>query len=557
MSIQDVLKLVYAFDILTCQWSFCSEKFYEPISELSIFEMRKINGGFKRWVGKSFKPPSHVRMSHQRQYIGEYAVLQDLGIGTTGKVKLAQHSTTGERVAIKIIKKAVFEKKPDMRKKVQREIALMRLLDHPHLLMLKEVCESPNHLYIVMEYAEHGELFDLITRMRSLPIEVAMRLFRQLIYGLEYLHSHAICHRDLKPENILLDGFDNIKVADFGFARWMRENIADTSCGSPHYAAPEVIRGVPYDGRAADIWSCGVILFALLAGRLPFCDSAIRVLLAKVKSGVYEMPDFPAEVQQLISGMLTVDTTQRITISQIKAHPAFRIGLPPAYILPTPLPLPVIADPVDPTTVGENVVGVLRQIGFVNDEELVAQFTAEGPTMAKVFYSKLTATLSLDNIPWSQPEVHESEGPDEPLMVAPRGMGFSNVVVDPFKAKKELMHIGSLNSLGDSVPEKAVWADLLSHEFKSDLVQPCCGIPLPMNVLMCRMQEMMIALNMEWFYPDDYTIIAKHPEDRMYLVMKIQHESLESMHMDLFFTQATAAFVQVIMESVRASLTPE
>jgi BR serine/threonine kinase len=146
----------------------------------------------------------------------------------------------------------------------------MRVLDHPSLLKFIEVFESPRHLYIFIEFAQHGELFDYLVTRRRLTEDVAMKFFRQIIYGLDYLHEHAICHRDLKPENILLDENDNIRIADFGFARWMPTNIAETSCGSPHYAAPEVVRGIQYDGRCADIWSCGVILYALLAVTL-FC----------------------------------------------------------------------------------------------------------------------------------------------------------------------------------------------------------------------------------------------------------------------------------------------
>jgi BR serine/threonine kinase len=197
--------------------------------------------------------------------IGEYHVLGELGAGASGRVKLARHSRDGSLCAIKIVKKSQFTKRPDLKSKIYREIALMRLIDHPHILKLIEVCESQNHLYIVLEYAENGELFNFLVSHRSLPVELAMNFFRQIIYGLEYLHAHAICHRDLKPENMLLTSTNDLKIADFGFARWMKANIAETSCGSPHYAAPEIVRGTPYDGRAADIWSCGVILFALLA----------------------------------------------------------------------------------------------------------------------------------------------------------------------------------------------------------------------------------------------------------------------------------------------------
>ncbi|OHT12375.1 CAMK family protein kinase [Tritrichomonas foetus] len=197
--------------------------------------------------------------------LGPYVLLNPLGCGTTGKVKLALHKETQKKYAIKIIKKDSFNDRPNLLLKIQREIALMRLVDHPHILKLVDFLESPRHLYIVLEYASKGELFDYLVENNTLPEEVAMRFFRQIIYGLEYLHSLGICHRDLKPENILLDENLNIKIADFGFARFVKTNIAETSCGSPHYAAPEVIRGQPYDGRAADIWSCGVILYALLA----------------------------------------------------------------------------------------------------------------------------------------------------------------------------------------------------------------------------------------------------------------------------------------------------
>jgi BR serine/threonine kinase len=141
----------------------------------------------------------------------------------------------------------------------------MQLVDHPHLLKLVDVLESPRHFYMVLEYAEKGELFEYLVAQGHLSEDIAMRFFRQIIYALEYLHSLGICHRDLKPENILLDANLNMKIADFGFARFVKSNIAETSCGSPHYAAPEVIAGLPYDGRAADVWSCGVILYALLA----------------------------------------------------------------------------------------------------------------------------------------------------------------------------------------------------------------------------------------------------------------------------------------------------
>lgn len=201
----------------------------------------------------------------EEQAIGQYLIVGNLGSGTSAKVKLAENRITHEKVAIKILKKANLEKRPNVYAKLQREIALMSLFEHPHILKLYEVFESEQHLHIVLEYAENRELLDLLVQQHVLHEAEGIELFRQIIYALEYLHIHGICHRDLKPENILLDEHNNIKLADFGFARWMKTDVANTSCGSPHYAAPEVIRAQPYSGRAADIWSAGVILFAMLA----------------------------------------------------------------------------------------------------------------------------------------------------------------------------------------------------------------------------------------------------------------------------------------------------
>ena len=222
-------------------------------------------------------------MKMQNAQIGPYTFIGKLGSGNSGQVRLAINTKTQQNVAIKIIKKQNFVDHPQLQTKIQREIALMHLADNPHLLKLIDVLESPRHLYIVIEYAEKGELFNYLVEHRRLDENQAMMFFRQIIYGLEYLHSLGICHRDLKPENILLDANLNVKIADFGFARFVKTSIAETSCGSPHYAAPEVIAGQPYDGRCADIWSCGVILFALLAVCLFLCFMSFLVNFTKHK----------------------------------------------------------------------------------------------------------------------------------------------------------------------------------------------------------------------------------------------------------------------------------
>ena len=192
---------------------------------------------------------------------GRFEIEGTLGSGSQGKVKLAYDRRTEKKVAIKILNKSIFKNNVILLQKTQREIALMRILNHPNILSLFEVIESTKQIFIVEQYASNGSLFDII---QKLSLNQAIDYFRQIIYGLDYLHLHGICHRDLKPENLLLDYANQILIADFGFACWMPENVASTSCGSPHYTAPEVTYGNKYDGTAADIWSSGVILYAML-----------------------------------------------------------------------------------------------------------------------------------------------------------------------------------------------------------------------------------------------------------------------------------------------------
>jgi BR serine/threonine kinase len=228
-----------------------------------------------------------------------------------------------------------------------------------------------------------------------LDYPVALSFFRSIIYGVEFLHSRSFCHRDLKPENILLDEFDQVKISDFGLARWMPFNVAETRGGSQGYTAPEVLHGLQYDGRAADIWSCGVILFALLAGRLPFDDRSMRVLNGKVKAGQYVMPEFDLRIQNLIARMLTVDPHDRITLPAIKAHEAFLLDVAsPSYRSPVIRPVVVNADPVDIATVDAESLRLLRAFGYQTDEEVIRELQAVGETNAKRFWQLLNHDAS-------------------------------------------------------------------------------------------------------------------------------------------------------------------
>jgi BR serine/threonine kinase len=344
-------------------------------------------------------------MEPTRSNIGPYTVSRALGSGTTSQVKLGHDSRTGQAVAIKIIPTSAFTERPDLEHKVHREIALMRLVDHSHILKLIEVLESPQHLYVILEYAEQGELYDFLVSHSALSYSIGIEFFRQIVLAVEFLHNLGICHRDLKPENILLDSFGQVKLADFGFARWVGSNLSTTSCGTPHYAAPEVVRGIAYDGRIADVWSLGVILYAMIAGYLPFEDGSLNNLLNKIKRGAYQMPQFPDALRDLIRRMLTVDTRDRITIPDIKRHSAFRGGLAADYVAPTPLPFAETASPID--NVGKDLLGVLAAIGLAPDD-LEKQLAGDENTVAKVFIRMLRREFDIEKLPW---ETANAPGP--------------------------------------------------------------------------------------------------------------------------------------------------
>uniref|UniRef100_G3U4Z1 BR serine/threonine kinase 1 n=1 Tax=Loxodonta africana TaxID=9785 RepID=G3U4Z1_LOXAF len=265
-------------------------------------------------------PHPHPHPPQHAQYVGPYRLEKTLGKGQTGLVKLGVHCITGQKVAIKIVNREKLSESVLM--KVEREIAILKLIEHPHVLKLHDVYENKKYLYLVLEHVSGGELFDYLVKKGRLTPKEARKFFRQIVSALDFCHSYSICHRDLKPENLLLDEKNNIRIADFGMASLqVGDSLLETSCGSPHYACPEVIKGEKYDGRRADMWSCGVILFALLVGALPFDDDNLRQLLEKVKRGVFHMPHFiPPDCQSLLRGMIEVEPEKRLSVSWAGAN---------------------------------------------------------------------------------------------------------------------------------------------------------------------------------------------------------------------------------------------
>lgn len=263
--------------------------------------------------------------------VGKYDLYKTLGQGSFGKVKYAVHKETNEAFAIKILDKEKILKK-NMGNQIRKEISIMKMIQHHHVIAVKDVFATATKIFIVLELVEGGELFDKIVDVGKLAEEDARFYFKQLIEGMEYCHDQGICHRDLKPENLLLDSDGNIKVSDFGLATLYigdataegsseRSELLHTTCGTPNYVAPEVLSNQGYDGRMADVWSMGVILYVLLAGFLPFEEKTIAALFSKIKLADYSYPSwFSSDAKDLLDGILVANPTKRLTLKQVKNH---------------------------------------------------------------------------------------------------------------------------------------------------------------------------------------------------------------------------------------------
>ena len=255
--------------------------------------------------------------------IGNYQIKQTLGEGTFGKVKLGIYIPTNEKVAIKIIEKDRMTDKDDIIR-LKREFDMLSKFNHPNVILVTEIFESMDSYYSVMEYCEKGELFNYIVDKKRLSENESAFFYYQIIQGLEYIHSLGIVHRDLKPENLLLSKEHLLKIIDFGLSNYFtkgQKELLSTPCGSPCYASPEMVAGKKYDGMKIDVWSTGIILFAMLCGYLPFEDKNNDKLFDKILECKIEYPDFLSdEPKDLISKILVVDPEKRITIEEIKRH---------------------------------------------------------------------------------------------------------------------------------------------------------------------------------------------------------------------------------------------
>ena len=356
----------------------------------------------------------------RKTHVGPWQLGKTLGKGATGRVRLAKHAATGQTAAVKIVSKksAALVQSASMARMdhedtasmvatgprtmpfgIEREVVIMKLIEHPNIINLYDIWENRGELYLVLEYVSGGELFDYVSGNGALPEEEAVRLFRQIIAGLSYCHRFNICHRDLKPENILLDRNRNIKLADFGMAALQPNGTwLNTSCGSPHYAAPEIIQGNQYRGDTADIWSTGIILFAMLNGFLPFDGGTLPNTLRLVKKGEYYLPpSLSPEAADLVQRILQKRPERRITMEDVWTHPLLKKYEKYHASLVAPAPLIGAAPPLSIEVQTRRVtkrsaidLEILRNVSTLwhgeKPEELVRRLMSEEPNHEKLFY---------------------------------------------------------------------------------------------------------------------------------------------------------------------------
>ncbi|KAM7265255.1 hypothetical protein ACFE04_002938 [Oxalis oulophora] len=261
---------------------------------------------------------------------GKYDVGKLLGCGAFAKVYHARNVETGHNVAIKAVSKQKVAKS-GLAVHVKREVSIMHRLRHPNIVQLHEVLATKTQIYFVMEFAKGGELFAKVAKGRF-GENLSRRYFRQLISAVGYCHARGVFHRDLKPENLLLDENWDLKVSDFGLSARVKDQarpdaLLHTLCGTPAYVAPEILGKKGYHGAKSDIWSCGVILFVLNAGYLPFNEANLMMMYRKIYNGEFRCPKWTSpELKHLLHRLLDTNPNTRITIDEIINDPWFNTG---------------------------------------------------------------------------------------------------------------------------------------------------------------------------------------------------------------------------------------
>uniref|UniRef100_A0A182WD02 MAP/microtubule affinity-regulating kinase 3 n=1 Tax=Anopheles minimus TaxID=112268 RepID=A0A182WD02_9DIPT len=325
------------------------KKFAAQTQKVQVTTHKKNYASLHRGQGKSGSPNMQMRGTPARwrsgeEHIGKYKLLKTIGKGNFAKVKLAKHVPTNKEVAIKIIDKTQLN--PSSLQKLYREVRIMKMLDHPNIVKLFQVIETEKTLYLVMEYASGGEVFDYLVAHGKMKEKEARAKFRQIVSAVQYCHQKRIIHRDLKAENLLLDSEMNIKIADFGFSNeFTPGSKLDTFCGSPPYAAPELFQGRKYDGPEVDVWSLGVILYTLVSGSLPFDGATLKELRERVLRGKYRIPFYMStDCEVLLKKFLVLNPSKRANLETIMKDKWMNMGYEDDELKPYVEPLPDLKD---------------------------------------------------------------------------------------------------------------------------------------------------------------------------------------------------------------------
>ncbi|KAI8149884.1 kinase-like domain-containing protein [Fennellomyces sp. T-0311] len=353
---------------------------------------------YEERVSKQQRPTSPSKSPHPkprskpRKVIGNYTLVTTLGSGSMGKVKLAMHNLTHDKLAVKIVPRsfaaeAKNDKDENREVRTIREASIMLLLYHPHIVSLKELVVLDPYYYLFMEYVGGGQLLDYIISHGKLKEKHARRFARQIVSALDYCHRNSIVHRDLKIENILISQSGHVKIIDFGLSNlFSPRSHLSTFCGSLYFAAPELLHAKAYTGPEVDVWSFGIVLYVLVCGKVPFDDQSMPALHAKIKRGHVDYPShLSSECKNLLSRMLVTNPNHRATISEIIVHPWMNRGYdnPIDNHLPdrAPLMLPVDMDVI------RNMTG----FGFGTEAEIKQQLES---IITSEEYQKAAKTLA-------------------------------------------------------------------------------------------------------------------------------------------------------------------
>ncbi|KAF8115834.1 hypothetical protein N665_0025s0281 [Sinapis alba] len=398
----------------------------------------------------------------RRVLFGKYEMGRLLGKGTFAKVYYGKEITSGECVAIKVINKDHVLKRPGMMEQIKREISIMKLVRHPNIVELKEVMATKTKIFFVMEFVRGGELFDKISKGK-LQEDAARRYFQQLISAVDYCHSRGVSHRDLKPENLLLDENGDLKISDFGLSalpeQILQDGLLHTQCGTPAYVAPEVLRKKGYDGAKADIWSCGVVLYVLLAGCLPFQDENLMNMYRKIFRADFEFPPwFSPETRRLVSKLLVVDPDRRISMPDIMRTSWLRENFTPPLAFK-------IDEPIDEKARDWEETEPVSSPKFLNAFEFISSMSSgfdlsslfqNKRKLQSVFTSRSSATEIMEKIETVTKEMNVNVKTTKDFKVKMEGKtegrkGRLSMTAEVFEVAPEMSVVEFCKSAGDTL----------------------------------------------------------------------------------------------------------